>query len=297
MRRLLLCATLIFLTRPAPAEDGAPVEIRPGVSQGAKITRTTTTKGAGTLSVDTGEGRKEFECRMSGAEEVAEEALEAKDGRTTRARRRYTKKDSSFEVPAAGKKEEKSSSLTGRLLSLERKDGRTAATCAERNVDPKELASETLDDEWSMPVWPRGPVSKGDEWKADAASVKSWAASRGRKVEDATLSCRLSGFETRQGRRCARIAVDFAARGTAKPGEKQPEQALAWTLKGDVLWSLDDGRAVAFELKGDLQINWTVEAAGGKPAERWTSTMAIELSGEATAGQASFDGDAPATPK
>lgn len=273
------------------------MEIRPGVSQGAKITRKTTTKGNGTLSVDTGDVRKEFECRMGGAEEVAEEALEAKDGRTTRARRRYAKKDSSFEVPAAGKKDAKSSSLTGRILALERKDGRTAATCAERNVDPKELVSETLDDEWSMPVWPRGPVSKGDEWKADAASVKSWAASRGRKVEDATLSCRLSGFETRQGRRCARIAVDFAAKGTAKPGEKQPDQTLAWTLNGDVLWSLDDGRVVAFALKGDLQIGWTVEAAGGKPEERWTSTMAIELSGEATAGTASFGDDEPATPK
>lgn len=288
MRASLPTALLLLAASFCAAEDTATVEIRPGVQAGAKITRTMRTSGKGTITVEAGGDPKEFECRMDGVEEVAEEALEAKDGRASKVKRRYDRKESTFEVPAVGKKEEKASSLPGLVLTLERKDGKTSATCAEKNVEPKELASETLDDEWSVPLSPKGPVAKGDEWKPDAAAVKAWASARGRKVEEAALSCRLAEIETRGGRKCARIAVDFAAKGTTKPGEKQPEQKLAWTLKGDVWWSLDDARVVAFELKGDLTLEWDVPAAAGKAAEHWKSAMKIELGGEGKPGEAKF---------
>lgn len=286
-------ATVVLLLTGvlACAEDAATVEIRPGVQAGAKITRTMKTLGEGKISVESGGDTKEFECRMDGDEEVAEEVLEAKDGRATKAKRRYERKESTFEVPAVGKKEEKASSLPGLVLTLERKDGKTSATCAERNVEPKELASETLDDEWSVPLSPKGPVAKGDEWKPDAAAVKAWASARGRKVEEATLTCKLAEIELRGGRKCARIEVDFAAKGTAKPGEKQPEQKLAWTLRGDVWWSLEDARVIAFDLKGDLTLEWDVAAAGGKAAEHWKSAMKITLKGESKAGEARFDAE------
>ncbi len=291
MRAPLPTAILLLAGVIALAEDAATVEIRPGVQAGAKITRTMKTLGEGKISVESGGDTKEFECRMDGDEEVAEEVLEAKDGRATKAKRRYERKESTFEVPAVGKKEEKASSLPGLVLTLERKDGKTSATCAERNVEPKELASETLDDEWSVPLSPKGPVAKGDEWKPDAAAVKAWASARGRKVEEATLTCKLEEIESRGGRKCARIEVDFAANGTAKPGEKQPEQKLAWTLKGDVWWSLDDARVMAFELKGDLTLEWDVPAAGGKAAEHWKSAMKITLEGAGKAGEARFDAE------
>lgn len=291
MRASIVTTVFLLSAVLVSAEDAATVEIRPGVQAGAKITRTTKTLGEGTLRVESGGDTREFECRMDGDEEVAEEVLEAKDGRATKAKRRYERKESTFEVPAVGKKEEKTSSLPGLVLTLERKDGKTAATCTEKNVEPKELASETLDDEWSMPLSPKGPVAKGDEWKPDAAAVKAWAAARGRKVEEATLSCKLADLEARGGRKCARIEVDFAAKGTTKPGEKQPEQKLAWTLKGDVWWSLDDARVIAFELKGDLTLEWDVAAAAGRAAEHWKSAMKIELGGEGKPGEAKFEVD------
>ena len=288
MPRAVRLAALFLPAALAAAEDAASVEIRPGIKAGARITRTMNTRGKGTITRKAGDASINFECRMSGVEELAEEVLEAKDGRALKAKRRYERKESVFEVPAVSKKEEKTSSLPGRVLILERKDGKTVATSAEKNVEPKDLASETLDDEWDVPLAAPGWVAAGDTWKPDAAAVKAWASARGRKVEEASLECKLVEVAPLRGRKCAKIEVDFAAKGTAKPGDKQPEQKIAWTLNGDVWWSLDDGRLVAFDLKGDLTLEWDVAAAEGKPEEKWKSAMKIGLEGNSMPGEAEF---------
>ncbi|MEK7466979.1 MAG: hypothetical protein AAB074_06135 [Planctomycetota bacterium] len=289
MPRAALVSALLIAASLSRAEEPASVEIRPGIKPGAKITRTMNTRGKGTITRESGGASTDFECRMSGFEELAEEILEAKDGRALKAKRRYERKESVFEVPAAGKKEEKTSSLAGRVLTLERKGGKTQATSPEKNVEPKDLASETLDDEWDVPLAPPGQVAAGDTWKADGIAVKAWASARGRTVEEASLDCKLVEVAPVKGRKCARIEVDFAAKGTTKPGEKQPEQKIAWTLKGDVWWSLEDGRVVAFDLKGDLTLEWDIAAAAGKPAEHWKSAMKIGLEGSSVPGEAGFE--------
>lgn len=288
MPRTALAAALLLHSAFAAAEDAASVEIRPGVKTGSKITRTTETRGKGTITRESDGASTDFECTMSGVEELAEEVLEAKDGRALKAKRRYERKESVFEVPSVGRKEEKASSLPGRVLTLERKDGRTRATSLEKNVEPRDLASETLDDEWDVPVAAPGPVAVGDTWKPDGAAVKAWASARGRTVEEASLECKLAEIAPLEGRSCARLEIEFAAKGTTKPGERQPEQRVAWTLKGNVWWSLDDARVVAFDLKGKLTLEWEIEAAAGKPAEKWRSSMKIGLEGKSAPGEAEF---------
>jgi hypothetical protein len=161
MLRAALLSTL--LAAFASAEDAASIEIRPGIKEGSKITRTMDTRGKGAITREADGASTDFECTMSGVEILAEEVLEAKDGRALKAKRRYERKDSVFEVPAVGKKEEKASSLVGRMLSVERKEGKSQATSPEKNVEPKDLASETLDDEWDVAAAAGKPA---EHWKS-----------------------------------------------------------------------------------------------------------------------------------
>ncbi|MCE9583641.1 MAG: hypothetical protein K8T20_14250 [Planctomycetes bacterium] len=285
MPRLLPACVLLLSAAFAVAEDAPTLEIHPGVKAGAKTTRTMETHGKGTLSVDTGAGPKEFECELEGVEEAAEEVLEAKEGRAQKCKRLYRRKESVFKVPSLSKEDEKQSSLVGRLLTLERKDGKSVATCAEKNVNPSELHSETLDDEWDIPLATATPVALHESWKPDARSVQSWAGARGRKIDSATLDCTWAEQTTTAGRNCARIEISFAAKGTMKAGDKQPEQKVEWTLDGDVWWSLDDARVVKFDLKGDLKLEWDVEAKG----EHWVTKNKIRLVGTSTPGEAKFE--------
>ncbi|MBI2922554.1 MAG: hypothetical protein HYY18_16000 [Planctomycetes bacterium] len=279
---------LVFLAAASTAFAQDRVEIRPGVKAGSKITRTTDIEGAGTMSLDSGGVKKDFETTMATGETAAEEVLEVKAGRPVKLRRFYHRKLSTFKVPAADKEDRTDSSLTGRVLTVTSRDGKTACTCDDPNVDPKDLAREGLNDEWDFPLDSGKPVGAGDEWEPDAKLVRAWSEGRKRKLEEAKLKCRLAEFARAAGQRCARIEVELTSKGTTAASEKSPEQKIEWTLKGSVWFGLEAGRVVQFDLEGALEFEWDA-APPGRAAEHWTNTMKLKMKGTATPGEAEFE--------
>ena len=281
MRTLLL---LIALALTASAEE--KLDFRPGVKTGSTITRTTATTGDGTMTLDSGGAKKDIGCSMGTEETVAEEVLEARSGRATKMKRFYHVKRSSFEVPSADKSETTDSSLTGHLLTVTFRDGKTTTTCDDQNFDPKDLAREGIDDEWAMPLASEKPVAPGDAWEPDAKLVQAWLDARRRKCEDAKLTCLFTGYAEVSGRKCAKVEVELTAKGTAT--DRTVEQKISWTLKGTAWWGVAEGRVVQFDLAGDLVAEWDNTPAG-KPAEHWVSTMKLTLKGSSTPGEAKFE--------
>ena len=281
-------SVLVVLAAASTAFAQEKVDIRPGVKAGSKITRTTDIEGAGTMSLDSGGVKKDFETTMATGETAAEEVLEAKAGRPVKLRRFYHRKLSTFKVPAADREDRTDSSLTGRVLTVTNRDGKTSSTCDDPNVDPKDLAREGMNDEWDFPLDSGRPVGAGDEWEPDAKLVKAWSEGRRRKLEEAKLKCRLAEFTEAAGQRCARIEVELASKGTTAASEKSPEQKIEWTLKGSVWFGLEAGRVVKFELEGGLKLEWDT-APPGRAAEHWTNILKLTMKGTSTPGEAAFE--------
>lgn len=281
MRRFAIAALAAALALPVLAD---PVEIKMGQKQGDKITRTTEFGGEGTLTIGKGEGAQELPCGMNDSEVVAEEVLEAKDGKPVKIKKYYTVNRNAFTIEAAGVNQVKRNSLVGHIVTVEMKDGKPVATC-EAGTE-KELKKEKMGEEIDEALIPGKPVNVGDTWEGDPAQVKKAFAPDDGEVEEASVTCKLEAVEEKFGQKCAKVTVKISMKATGKDDAGQKTKTKI-TLEGPVWFGLTAGRSLGMELEGKLVVNGSLP--NGQPMK-----MEIDLKakGESKPGVADFEAKA-----
>ncbi|MEK7466980.1 MAG: hypothetical protein AAB074_06140 [Planctomycetota bacterium] len=280
MRLSVITALCAALALPALAD---PVEIKLGLKQGDKITRTTEFGGKGKLSIKMGEQEQELDCKMSETSIEAEEFLEVKDGSPTKVKRLYIKKYSSFQIPDVGHDESKDSVLLGKLLTVTLKDGKREATFEGAGEDAaEELKKEKMGIEIDAAMVPGKPVNVGDSWDADPEKAKlAFGGDEGEEITDASVACKLESLEEKFGQKCAKIHVKVTTKGTRT--ENGQTMKITLSVEGPVWFGLTAGRSLGMELEGKLK------SSGEMPnGQKMKLTINLKMVGDSKMGEADF---------
>ncbi|KAF0247126.1 MAG: hypothetical protein FD180_65 [Planctomycetota bacterium] len=280
MRLFGITALAAALALPVLAD---PVEIKLGVKQGDKITRIGEFGGKGKLAVKMGEQEQELDCIMGESSVIAEEVLEAKDGLPTKLKRYYSKNYNVEQIPDMGHDQSKDSTLLGKLLTLEVKDGKPVTTFeGAGEAEAKELKKEKTGLEIDSAMVPGKAVNVGDSWEADPEKAKNaFGGDEGEEISEASLACTLESLEEKYGQKCAKIQVKLTTKGTRT--ENGQKMKVSLSLEGPVWFGLTAGRTLGMDLEGKLK------SSGDLPGgQKMKLTISIKAKAESKTGVADF---------
>lgn len=288
MYRLTPIAVLLVLCLSAEADP--KTEIRPLMKKGLKYTRNTEITGEGTINFKVGDTGMSIPMKMGfqAQTKLAEEILEAKDGSPTALRRVYHKRSSlNRSMDMEGQKPEESP-LTGRVLTLETKNGKIERSMAGGTADADLLAAEELVDPMTAALSSGKPVAIGESWSADKVRAKVWLQSifNGKEPQEAELACKLVELTQAFGQKCARVHLD-AHMKVEMHFVGHPEAILEVAFEGDAVFGLTSGTALAMDAKGRIKGELEQRTQNGNegmiPLE-----IPLELTAKAKLGEADF---------
>ena len=255
LARTFWVAALVSALSGAAAQTQSRYPLRNVIAVGDRQLNDTTGEVSLTLTARSGnQEAPPIESTTRDREKYVEEVLAVQGNTVTRLRQQYLAART-FTTDPAGHHVLEPSSLDGKTLTIERKDGKVVISPASAKIsaEDRKTLSQALD-AIRIPFLPEREAAIGEEWTVTASQVQTLFP----QARAGTMQARFEEVMPYAGRECAHVRltgeIELAVEGIPAPVKAE--------LTGDLYHALDIQHPVALQFAGPLSVDAQIKQAG-----------------------------------